>query len=30
LSTRQLERLRSEGVLANDGRVKLAEVRHEF
>ena len=30
LTTRQLELLRAEGVLANDGRVKLAEVRHEF
>ncbi|MCW2560796.1 MAG: hypothetical protein JWP55_4760, partial [Mycobacterium sp.] len=28
--TRQLERLRAEGVLAIDGRVRLSEVRHEF
>jgi methylated-DNA-protein-cysteine methyltransferase-like protein len=30
LATRQLERLRSEGVLADDGRVPLHEVRHAF
>ena len=30
LATRQLARLRAEGVLANDGRVPLCEVRHEF
>jgi alkylated DNA nucleotide flippase Atl1 len=30
LATRQLELLRAEGVLAVDGRVPLAEVRHEF
>ena len=30
LSTRQLELLRAEGVLANDGRVTLGEVRYEF
>ncbi|MCV7197564.1 MGMT family protein [Mycobacterium angelicum] len=30
LSTRQLELLRAEGVLAVDGRIALAEVRHEF
>ncbi|GBE65613.1 DNA methyltransferase [Mycobacterium sp. MFM001] len=30
LATRQLELLRTEGVLADDGRVKLAEVRHTF
>lgn len=30
LTTRQLELLRAEGVLAVDGRVALAEVRHEF
>ena len=30
LSTRQLELLRAEGVLADDGRVNLAEVRYEF
>ena len=30
LTTRQLELLRAEGVLAHDGRVKLSEVRHEF
>ena len=30
LQTRQLERLRAEGVLAKDGRVPLAEVRHAF
>ena len=30
LSTRQLELLRAEGVLAVDGRVALREVRHEF
>ena len=30
LATRQLERLRSEGVLADDGRVPLREVRHVF
>jgi alkylated DNA nucleotide flippase Atl1 len=30
IATKQLERLRAEGVLAVDGRVRLAEVRHEF
>lgn len=30
LATRQLERLRAEGVLADDGRVPLREVRHTF
>ncbi|MGB3483114.1 MAG: MGMT family protein [Mycobacterium sp.] len=30
LSTRQLELLRAEGVLATDGKVPLAEVRHRF
>jgi alkylated DNA nucleotide flippase Atl1 len=30
LVTRQLELLRAEGVLANDGRVNLAEARYEF
>ncbi|GAA2402108.1 MGMT family protein [Mycolicibacterium llatzerense] len=30
LATRQLERLRAEGVLAVDGRVPLREYRHEF
>ncbi|RUP30933.1 MULTISPECIES: MGMT family protein [Mycolicibacterium] len=30
LATRQLERLRAEGVLADDGRVRLRECRHEF
>ncbi|MDV3126792.1 MGMT family protein [Mycobacterium sp. 21AC1] len=30
LATRQLERLRAEGVLAVDGRVRLAEYRHTF
>jgi methylated-DNA-protein-cysteine methyltransferase-like protein len=30
LTTRQLELLRAEGVLATDGRVKLREVRHSF
>lgn len=30
LATRQLERLRAEGVLADDGRIRLGEVRHEF
>lgn len=30
IATRQLERLRAEGVLATDGRVRLTEVRHEF
>jgi alkylated DNA nucleotide flippase Atl1 len=30
LTTRQLELLRAEGVLAHDGRIKLSEVRHEF
>lgn len=30
LATRQLERLRAEGVLADDGRIPLAEVRHQF
>jgi alkylated DNA nucleotide flippase Atl1 len=30
LATRQLERLRAEGVLATDGRVPLTRVRHQF
>jgi alkylated DNA nucleotide flippase Atl1 len=30
LATRQLELLRAEGVLAADGRVPVAEIRHEF
>lgn len=30
MATRQLELLRAEGVLARDGRVALAEVRHRF
>lgn len=30
LATRQLERLRAEGVLAADGRVPLREYRHHF
>jgi methylated-DNA-protein-cysteine methyltransferase related protein len=30
IATRQLELLRAEGVLAIDGRVRMAEVRHEF
>ena len=30
LTTRQLELLRAEGVLASDGRINLSEVRHEF
>lgn len=30
LTTKQLELLRAEGVLAKDGRVALREVRHEF
>lgn len=30
LATRQLELLRAEGVLASDGRVPLADVRHCF
>jgi alkylated DNA nucleotide flippase Atl1 len=30
LSTRQLELLRAEGVLAVDGRIALSEVRHGF
>ncbi|OBJ54035.1 MGMT family protein [Mycobacterium asiaticum] len=30
LTTRQLELLRAEGVLANDGRITLSEVRYEF
>ncbi len=30
LSTRQLELLRAEGVLANDGRVPVSEYRHAF
>ena len=30
LSTRQLELLRAEGVLATDGRVNLAEKRHSL
>jgi alkylated DNA nucleotide flippase Atl1 len=30
LTTRQLELLRAEGVLAKDGRIALDEVRYEF
>lgn len=30
LRTRQLELLRAEGVLADDGRIPLRDVRHEF
>jgi alkylated DNA nucleotide flippase Atl1 len=30
IATKQLERLRAEGVLAVDGRVRLSEVRHDF
>ena len=30
LTSRQLELLRAEGVLARDGKVALAEVRHQF
>ena len=30
LTTRQLELLRAEGVLADDGRVALDEIRYEF
>ena len=30
LVTRQLELLRAEGVLADDGRVNLLQARHEF
>lgn len=30
LASKQLERLRAEGVLAADGRVPLREYRHEF
>lgn len=30
LASRQLERLRAEGVLAADGRIRLAEFRHTF
>jgi len=30
LTTRQLELLRAEGILAVDGKVNLDEVRHEF
>ncbi|MCT7660988.1 MGMT family protein [Mycobacterium deserti] len=30
LTTRQLDLLRAEGVLASDGRIRLAEVRHAF
>jgi alkylated DNA nucleotide flippase Atl1 len=30
LLTRQLELLRAEGVLADDGRVNLTQARHEF
>ncbi|CAN3127877.1 MGMT family protein [Mycobacterium sp. smrl_JER01] len=30
LATRQLERLRAEGVLAVDGRIPLREYRHTF
>ena len=30
LTTKQLELLRAEGVLANDGKVRLSEVRYAF
>lgn len=30
LITRQLERLRAEGILARDGKVSLSDVRHHF
>jgi alkylated DNA nucleotide flippase Atl1 len=30
LTTKQLELLRAEGVLAEDGRIPLRDVRHEF
>jgi methylated-DNA-protein-cysteine methyltransferase-like protein len=30
LTTRQLERLRAEGILAVDGKIALREVRFEF
>lgn len=30
IASRQLELLRAEGVLADEGRVSLASVRHEF
>lgn len=30
LTTRQLELLRAEGVLAHDGRIPLRELRHRF
>jgi alkylated DNA nucleotide flippase Atl1 len=30
LTTRQLELLRAEGILALDGKIALAEVRHQF
>lgn len=30
LAARQLERLRAEGVLAEDDRIRLTEVRHSF
>jgi alkylated DNA nucleotide flippase Atl1 len=30
LTTKQLELLRAEGVLADDGKVNLDEVRHDF
>ena len=30
LTTRQLELLRAEGILARDGKVPLDEVRHRF
>src|ERR1700759_3328276 len=30
LTTRQLELLRAEGVLSDDGRIPLREVRHKF
>ena len=30
LATQQLELLRAEGMLAVDGRIRLAEVRHQF
>jgi methylated-DNA-protein-cysteine methyltransferase-like protein len=30
LTTRQLELLRAEGILSNDGKIALDEVRHKF
>ena len=30
LTSRQLDLLRAEGVLADDGRIPLADLRHEF